>query len=85
MTTVRLKGLEKSTKRLKGRTLVYWYAWRGGPRLTGEPGSPSSEAINMTLTAQELIEAELEIRRTEHSGDRYRRGLRPPENLTSHG
>jgi len=23
---------------LKGRT--YWYAWRGGPRLSGEPGSP---------------------------------------------
>lgn len=33
---VDLKGLAKVTA--KGRT--YWYAWRGGPRLNGEPGSP---------------------------------------------
>lgn len=36
MTRVELKGLAKVTA--KGRT--YWYAWRGGPRLRGEPGSP---------------------------------------------
>jgi integrase len=35
-TRVELKGLAKVTA--KGR--VYWYAWRGGPRLRGEPGSP---------------------------------------------
>lgn len=33
---VNLKGIAKVTA--KGRT--YWYAWRGGPRLRGEPGSP---------------------------------------------
>jgi integrase len=33
---VELKGIAKVTA--KGRT--YWYAWRGGPRLHGEPGSP---------------------------------------------
>lgn len=33
---VTLKGIAKVTA--KGRT--YWYAWRGGPRLRGEPGSP---------------------------------------------
>lgn len=33
---VTLKGIAKV--RAKGRT--YWYAWRGGPRLHGEPGSP---------------------------------------------
>jgi integrase len=33
---VELKGIAKV--RAKGRT--YWYAWRGGPRLSGEPGSP---------------------------------------------
>jgi integrase len=38
---VRLKGLEQFTKRLKdGRHVTYWYAWRGGPRLPGQPGSP---------------------------------------------
>ena len=36
MTTIKLKGIAKVTA--KGRT--YWYAWRGGPRLHGEPGSP---------------------------------------------
>jgi integrase len=36
MVKVDLKGLTKVTA--KGR--IYWYAWRGGPRLRGEPGSP---------------------------------------------
>src|SRR6516164_9298625 len=36
MTTIKLKGIAKVTA--KGRT--YWYAWRGGPRLRDEPGSP---------------------------------------------
>lgn len=36
MVTVRLKGVHVT--RAKGRE--YHYAWRGGPRLTGEPGSP---------------------------------------------
>jgi integrase len=36
MTRIELKGLVKVTA--KGRT--YRYAWRGGPRLRGEPGSP---------------------------------------------
>jgi integrase len=36
MVTVRLKGVFKT--KAKGKT--YYYAWRGGPRLVGEPGSP---------------------------------------------
>jgi integrase len=36
MVRVDLKGIAKSTA--KGKT--YWYAWRGGPRLRGEPGAP---------------------------------------------
>jgi integrase len=36
MVTVHLKGLHRV--RAKGK--IYWYAWRGGPRLTGEPGTP---------------------------------------------
>ena len=38
---VRLKGVSSATKLLAdGRRVTYWYAWRGGPRLEGEPGSP---------------------------------------------
>jgi integrase len=36
MVRVELKGIAKT--KAKGRT--YYYAWRGGPRLHGEPGSP---------------------------------------------
>lgn len=35
-----MKGVHRVTKRLaSGGVAVYHYAWRGGPRLPGEPGS----------------------------------------------
>ena len=38
---VRLKGINRVIKRLAdGRSATYYYAWKGGPRLHGEPGSP---------------------------------------------
>ena len=38
---VRLKGLNSSRMRLAdGSIVTYWYAWRGGPRLVGDLGSP---------------------------------------------
>jgi integrase len=38
---VRLKGINCITKRLAdGRFATYWYAWKGGPRLQGERGTP---------------------------------------------
>ena len=38
---VHLKGVNRSVVRLAlGEVKTYWYAWRGGPRLEGEPGSP---------------------------------------------
>jgi integrase len=40
MVKVDLKGIAKVTA--KGHT--YWYAWRGGPRLRGQPGSPEFHA-----------------------------------------
>jgi hypothetical protein len=41
MARVRLKGVNKVTTRLAdGRLVTYWYAWKGGPRLAGDPGSP---------------------------------------------
>jgi integrase len=37
---IRLKGLNCSRKKLaNGEIVTYWYAWRGGPRLDGQPGS----------------------------------------------
>jgi hypothetical protein len=38
---IRLKGINSVTKTLKdGRTVTYYYAWKGGPRLNGQPGGP---------------------------------------------
>src|SRR5262245_25716482 len=37
---VHLKGVKKVTAKLATReTKIYYYAWNGGPRLDGEPGS----------------------------------------------
>jgi integrase len=53
MVRVELKGIAKTTA--KGRT--YYYAWRGGPRLSGEPGSPKfmasyNEAVESRRTPE---------------------------------
>lgn len=38
---VRLKGVNTVRKRLAdGSVATYWYAWKGGARLDGKPGSP---------------------------------------------
>jgi integrase len=38
---VRLKGINSYTTKLAdGTTQTYWYAWKGGPRLKGKPGTP---------------------------------------------
>ena len=38
---VRLKGLNSKRKRLAdGSFRTYWYTWKGGPPLRGEPGTP---------------------------------------------
>jgi integrase len=40
---VKLKGIHAVRRQLAGaggRLVTYYYAWRGGPRLVGEPGSP---------------------------------------------
>jgi integrase len=38
---VRIRGLNRTvTRAADGRQVVYWYAWKGGPRLPGGPGSP---------------------------------------------
>lgn len=41
MALMRLKGLNSCKVTLKsGAVVTYHYAWKGGPRLTGRPGSP---------------------------------------------
>ena len=35
-----MRVLLKGIHRVRSRGKDYWYAWRGGPRLVGEPGSP---------------------------------------------
>jgi integrase len=38
---VRLKGINSKPKKLADGTIrTYYYAWKGGPRLHGEPGTP---------------------------------------------
>lgn len=49
---VRLPGVHSVRRRLAdGATAIYHYAWRGGPRLPGEPGSPEFFAAWQALTA----------------------------------
>ncbi|KPL55489.1 integrase [Prosthecomicrobium hirschii] len=41
MVRVNLQGINCRRKKLAtGETVEYWYAWKGGPRLRGQPGSP---------------------------------------------
>ncbi len=57
---MRLKGISSTRKRLAdGRIVVYWYAWRCGPRLVGEPGSPAFVAsYNAAVAARRAPSAE---------------------------
>ena len=42
---IKLKGIHAAHVTLADRTKkIYWYAWRGGPRLCGEPGTPDFTA-----------------------------------------
>ena len=49
---VRLQGVHRVRRRLAdGRVVTYHYAWRGGPRLPGEPGSPEFVAAWQAATS----------------------------------
>jgi integrase len=39
---------------LRGRVATYWYAWKSGPRLRGEPGSPEFIASYNEAVAQKI-------------------------------
>ncbi len=51
---VLLKGIHTATKRLaNGERVTYHYAWRGGPRIEGEPGSAAFvAAYNAAIAAR---------------------------------
>ena len=50
---VDLKGIHAAHSKLAdGTTKVYWYAWRGGPKLRGQPGTPEFIASYNEAVAQ---------------------------------
>jgi hypothetical protein len=52
---VRLRGINSYTAKLAdGTTKTYWYAWKGGPRLLGEPGTPEFIASYNDAAAQKV-------------------------------
>ena len=58
---VKLKGINSKRKRLAGGGFkTYWYAWKGGPRLRGEPGTPEfmasyNEAVAAKIAPSGLL------------------------------
>jgi len=56
---VRLKGLNRVTKRLAdGSQATYYYAWKGGPRLPGKPGDPEFAAAYADAHAARAVSPE---------------------------
>jgi hypothetical protein len=56
---IRPKGINYATKQLADGTLrTYWYAWKGGPRLRGEPGTPEFIASYNEAVASRRAELE---------------------------
>jgi integrase len=56
MVRIRLKGVNCATKVLAdGRRVTYWYAWRGGPQLRGEPGTPEFAASYNEAVARKVL------------------------------
>jgi integrase len=50
---VKLRGVKKVSRKLaSGQVQTYWYAWIGGPRLAGRPGSPEFVASYNEAVAQ---------------------------------
>jgi integrase len=52
---VRLKGINRRTKRLANGSLkTYYWAWKGGPALRGEPGTPEFVASYNEAVVQKV-------------------------------
>jgi integrase len=53
---IRLKGINSITKRLAdGSIKTYWYAWKGGPPLRGDPGTPEFIASYNEAVARKVV------------------------------
>jgi integrase len=53
---VRLKGINSRTKRLADGTIrTYYWAWKGGPPLRGEPGTPEFIASYNEAVARKVL------------------------------
>ena len=53
---IRLRGINRVSKRLSdGRLVDYYYAWKGGPRLRGKPGSPEFVASYNSAVARKTV------------------------------
>src|SRR5215468_10280451 len=53
---IRLKGINSIRKRLAdGTRKTYWYAWKGGPSLRGEPGTPEFIASYNEAVARKVV------------------------------
>jgi hypothetical protein len=53
---VRLRGINSVRKRLAdGRIKTFWYAWKGGPPLRGEPGTPEFIASYNEAASRKVI------------------------------
>jgi integrase len=53
---IRLRGINCVRKRLAdGTTRTYWYAWKGGPPLNGEPGTPEFVASYNEAAARKIV------------------------------
>jgi integrase len=56
---VKLKGLFWAPAKLAdGSRKIYWYAWKGGPRLRGEPGTPEFVASYNVAVATKIAAPE---------------------------
>jgi hypothetical protein len=55
---IRLRGINSITKRLAdGTKRTYWYAWKGGPPLRGEPGTAEFTASYNEACARKVVPA----------------------------
>ena len=53
---VRLKGINSITKTLAdGSERTYYYAWKGGPALRGEPGTPEFVVSYNEAAARRIV------------------------------
>lgn len=65
MVKIDIRGLHHATARLaSGERVTYWYAWKGGPRLPGQPGTAEFIAAYNAASASRKSE----IRRTDDLG-----------------